>query len=397
MTSLSQTDRLARLKELHTQRFPAAARPVALSAPGRVEIIGNHTDHNHGLVLAAAVNLDTMAVISPRKDLRIRLHSEGYPVLELTLDSLDVVPDEAGTSLALIRGVAAGLKAAGYACGGFDAVMSSQVLSGSGLSSSAAFEVLVCHAFDVLYNGIVIDAVTRAKIGQYAENVYFMKPSGLMDQMASSCGGMVRIDFGGEQPQVESLQFSFAQAGYAMVVVSTDSSHDDLTPAYAAIPAEMKAAAAAAGGKVLREISFDQFLKALPAVRRAAGDRAVLRAIHYYQENQRVVHAASALQDGRLDDFFKAVNDSGLSSWTQLQNISVSDHDQPIALALAAARQLLSGRGACRIHGGGFAGTTLNFVPQDILPRFIETMEILFGAGCCHVLDVRAQGPLRLE
>ncbi len=397
MTSLSQTDRLARLKELHTQRFPAAVRPVALSAPGRVEIIGNHTDHNHGLVLAAAVNLDTMAVISPRKDLRIRLHSEGYPVLELTLDSLDVVPDEAGTSLALIRGVAAGLKAAGYACGGFDAVMSSQVLSGSGLSSSAAFEVLVCHAFDVLYNGTVIDAVTRAKIGQYAENVYFMKPSGLMDQMASSCGGMVRIDFGSEQPQVESLKFSFTQAGYAMVVVSTDSSHDDLTPAYAAIPAEMKAAAAAAGGKVLREISFDQFLKALPAVRRTAGDRAVLRAIHYYQENQRVVHAASALQDGRLDDFFKAVNDSGLSSWTQLQNISVSDHDQPIALALAAARQVLSGRGACRIHGGGFAGTTLNFVPQDILPRFIETMEILFGAGCCHVLDVRAQGPLRLE
>ena len=198
MTSLSQTDRLARLKELHTQRFPAAVRPVALSAPGRVEIIGNHTDHNQGLVLAAADNLDTMAVISPRKDLRIRLHSEGYPVLELTLDSLDVVPDEAGTSLALIRGVAAGLKAAGYACGGFDAVMSSQVLSGSGLSSSAAFEVLVCHAFDVLYNGTIIDAVTRAKIGQYAENVYFMKPSGLMDQMASSCGGMVRIDFGSE-------------------------------------------------------------------------------------------------------------------------------------------------------------------------------------------------------
>ncbi|MGI6725982.1 MAG: galactokinase [Christensenellales bacterium] len=397
MTALGQIGRLERLKEQHAQRFPGAARSVALSAPGRVEIIGNHTDHNHGLVLAAAVNLDTMAAVSPRKDLRVHLHSDGYPVMELTLDSLDTVPGEAGTSLALIRGVAAGLNAAGYAYGGFDAVMNSQVLSGSGLSSSAAFEVLVCYIFDVLYNGTVIDAVTRAKIGQYAENVYFLKPSGLMDQMASSCGGMVRIDFGGEQPQVENLQFSFAKAGYAMVVVSTDSSHDDLTPAYAAIPAEMKAAATAAGGKVLRDICFDQFLKALPAVRRTVGDRAVLRAIHYYQENQRVLQAAAALKDGRLDDFFKAVNDSGLSSWTQLQNISVSDHDQPIALALAAARQVLSGRGACRIHGGGFAGTTLNFVPKCSLACFIETMEMLFGAGCCHILDVRSQGPLCLE
>lgn len=387
-----QINRYKNLVILHQQVYNAKAGLAIASAPGRVEIIGNHTDHNHGKVLAAAVNMDTVAAFTPREDMVVNLHSEGYPAISLNLAALHPVPEEAGTSTALIRGVATGLVSRGYRIGGFDVVMSSQVLSGSGLSSSAAFEVLVCYILDVLYNKGTVDAITRAQVSQHAENAFFMKPSGLMDQMASSCGGLVEIDFKDSIPKVETLQIAFREAGYSMVIVNTKSSHDDLTPAYAAIPREMKAAAQAAGGQLLRDVPFDEFLAALPKVQQEAGDRAVLRALHFYQENQRVTQAVEALKTHNMDAFFKAINASGLSSWTQLQNITVHEDEQPIALALAVARQVLAGSGACRVHGGGFAGTTLNFVPFHKLDQFTQAMEALFGEGCCHELDVRPEG-----
>lgn len=389
-------ERFRELTALHQQAFNTDQPLAAFSAPGRVELVGNHTDHNHGKVLAAAVNLDTAAVASPRADLKVNLASEGYAPLAMDLADLNPRQEEAGTTAALIRGVAAGLSRRGLKVGGFDAVMNSRVLSGSGLSSSAAFEVLACFILENLYNEGLLDAVTRAQISQYAENAYFMKPSGLMDQMASSNGGMVKIDFGMEQPKVERLSFSFAEHGYAMVIVNTRSSHDDLTPAYAAIPKEMKAAAAAAGGSLLGDVPFETFLKSLPEVRKQAGDRALLRGLHFYQENIRVDRAAEALKTGDIQAFFDAINASGLSSWTLLQNISVHEQEQPMALALAVAAQVLGGRGACRVHGGGFAGTTLNFVPLDLLDIFIPAMEALFGLECCHSLDVRNEGPIRV-
>ncbi len=392
----AQQARWRRMIDLHQQHFGQAQALYALSAPGRAEIVGNHTDHNNGQVLAAAVNLDTAALVSPRDDLLVRVFSDGYGWITLSLDQLTPGSQPPGTSAALIAGVAEGLVRRGYRVGGFEAVVSSDVLSGSGLSSSAAFEVLVCYLFDVLYNGTTIDFVTRAQVGQYAENTHFGKPSGLMDQMASSSGGLVAIDFGQASPQVRAIPFSFMEAGYHMVIVNTGGSHDNLTDAYAAIPHEMKAAAAALGVGLLREAPFVRFLGSLSQVRAQAGDRAVLRALHFYQENQRVQQAADALEARRLDAFFEAVNASGLSSETQLQNIHVHEQEQPMALALALARQVLQGQGACRVHGGGFAGTTLNFVPLARLNTFTQTMEALFGPGCCHSLDVRAQGPVRV-
>ena len=398
LTALQDADtreRYARLLGLHRQHFRAGPL-YALSAPGRAEIIGNHTDHNRGRVLAAAINLDTAAVVSPREDLRVRLFSEGYGLIELGLDNLKPGAQQAGSSAALIAGVAEGLVKRGYSIGGFDAVVGSQVLSGSGLSSSAAFEVLVCYIFDVLFNGSSVDFISRAQIGQYAENVHFGKPSGLMDQMASSSGGLVAIDFREAIPQVDTIRFSYREVGYAMVIVNTGGSHDNLTEAYAAIPREMKAAAAVLGGETLSEVPFETFIDNLRRVREEAGDRALLRALHFYQENRRVAQAADALREGNLPAFFKAVNESGLSSETQLQNIHVNEKEQPMALALALARETLRGQGACRVHGGGFAGTTLNFVPLDMLEGFTHAMEALFGPGCCHSLDVRLEGPARI-
>jgi len=399
LTALKDADtreRYARLLGLHRQHFRSAGPLYALSAPGRAEIIGNHTDHNRGRVLAAAINLDTAAVVSPREDLRVRLFSEGYGLIELGLDNLKPGAQQAGSSAALIAGVAEGLVKRGYSIGGFDAVVGSQVLSGSGLSSSAAFEVLVCYIFDVLFNGSSVDFISRAQIGQYAENVHFGKPSGLMDQMASSSGGLVAIDFREAIPRVDTIRFSFHEVGYAMVIVNTGGSHDNLTEAYAAIPKEMKAAAAVLGGETLSEVPFETFIDNLRWVREEAGDRAVLRALHFYQENRRVAQAADALREGNLPAFFRAVNESGLSSETQLQNIHVNEREQPMALALALARETLQGQGACRVHGGGFAGTTLNFVPQGMLEGFTQVMEALFGTGCCHSLDVRLEGPARI-
>ncbi len=387
-----QTERCESLVEAHRQAFGGGKSLCLVSAPGRTEIIGNHTDHNRGRVLAAAVNLDTLAAASPRDDGRVRLYSEGYPQITLDLSDLSARTEERNSSAALIRGVAERMAALGWRIGGFDAVVTSRVLSGSGLSSSAAFEVAVAALFDALYNGFSLDAKTRARIGQYAENRHFGKPSGLMDQMASSVGGLVAIDFKEDEPEVAALPFSFAASDFHLIVVDTRGSHDDLTPAYSAIQSEMQAVARAMGAEVLRERDKAEFLENLAGIRQQTGDRAVLRAMHFYNENERVARAVAALEANDLPAFFGQVKASGLSSWTMLQNLYAHPQSQPLALALCIAGETLAGEGACRVHGGGFAGTTLNFVPGHKVAAFTRRMDALFGPGACLVLDVRAEG-----
>lgn len=387
-----QTIRYSELVKAHENLFHAEQRPLYLiSAPGRTEIIGNHTDHNNGRVLAAAVNLDCLACVTPRDDHQVRIHSMGYPAVELSLDDLNARADEEGTSLALVRGVARGMSDRGFKLGGFDAAVTSDVLGGSGLSSSAAYEVMVCAIFDALYNGFTVGSTPRAQIAQYAENAYFGKPCGLMDQMASSTGGLVTIDFK-DEPKVEPLSFSFSQEGYALVVVNTGGSHDHLTEEYAAIRQEMDAVAAFFGEKALRFVRPEQMMQQLSALRKQAGERAILRAMHYFDENQRVKQTVQAIRRQDLSAVLRELNASGDSSWKLLQNVFCVGTSQPMTLALAMAGQLLNGRGACRVHGGGFAGTTLNIVPEDLLDKFVGQMQSVFGSHACFVLDVRPEG-----
>lgn len=387
-----QMRRYSGLLTLHEDVFGREDALCFVSAPGRSELIGNHTDHNGGRVLAAAINVDTIACAARRQDNVVRFISEGYEPFEIALTELTPQPEEMGTSAALIRGVAAKMRELGYQVGGFDATATSDVLRGSGMSSSAAFEVLICAIFDQLYNDFSIDATTRASIAQYAENDFFMKPSGLMDQMASSTGGLVAINFQSAEPEVLPISFSFADAGYELVIVNTGGSHDDLTNEYAAIPEEMKAVAACFDAEALRFVRQEQFIKELPQVRQIAGDRAALRAFHFFGENERVNSAVQALQEKDMPVFLEAIRASGLSSWTLLQNVYSGAEHQQMAVSLAFADTFLGIRGASRIHGGGFAGTTLHFVPEDIVDGFVEAMNDLFGAGACHTVDVRPEG-----
>ncbi len=393
---VQQTTRYTHMLKRHEELFDASGSVLLISAPGRTEIGGNHTDHNHGKVLAAAINLDTLAAVSKRKDQMVRIFSDGYEPLEMQLNDLRMAPEEAGTTRALVRGVASKLVEEGFAIGGFDAAVSSTVRAGSGLSSSAAFEVLICAIFDALYNGWRMDATKRAQYSQYAENVYFGKPSGLMDQTASSIGGLTYIDFKGDQPKIEALSYDFAAKGFALVVVNTGGSHDDLTPHYAAIPEEMHAVAACFGEESLRRVRPEQMLGGIPLIREKLGiakaDRAILRAAHYFAENQRVTDMADALRRDDLPAFLQNVVDSGASSAMYLQNIYAKNDAQEVALALMLADQKLRGKGAWRIHGGGFAGTTLNFVPLKELEGFVKELEAVFGARSCQVLDIRPEG-----
>lgn len=368
-----------------------------ISAPGRTEIGGNHTDHNLGKVLAASVNLDTVAAVAARNDLTVRLKSEGYDALTLDLGDLQVHTEEEGTTAALIRGVAAKMQARGLKIGGFDAAVTSTVASGSGLSSSAAFEVMVCAILDSLYNGSVLDRSTRAKICQYAENVYFGKPSGLLDQMASSVGGLVTVDFGTEGPDMQALSYDFSAKGYALVVTATGGSHADLTPHYAAIPSEMKAVAACFGKEVLRQVPEENFRAAVASLRGKVSDRAILRAMHFYAENHRVEKQVAALQADDLTAFLEEIRASGRSSFMYLQNVVPDAANENLALALAMAEEMLGSRGAWRVHGGGFAGTTLNFVPNDLVDAFVQRMDETFGKGACHILAIRPEGPAELK
>ncbi len=391
---VSQTGRYARLLKRHEEIVNNSDGLLMVSAPGRTEIGGNHTDHNRGRVLAAAVNLDTLSAVSARDDMEVHVYSDGYAPIVVDLSDLTVKEEEKGTTSALIRGVAARMVELGYKVGGFNAAVTSSVASGSGLSSSAAFEVMVCAILDQLYNGFTIDFITRAKISQYAENVYFGKPSGLLDQMASSAGGLVTVDFRNDDPEVRAMNFDFAKYGYALVVVATGGSHADLTDDYAAIPAEMKQVAACFNEPYLRRIRPEEFYQALPTLRGKVSDRALMRALHFFEEDERVVRQVSALDRSDLFAFMWEIICSGRSSYMYLQNVYAHNNDQSLSLALAMAEHMLSDKdGAWRIHGGGFAGTTLNFVPTAQLKHFIETMENAFGERCCHVLDIRPEGP----
>ena len=394
---VAQSTRYAQLLKRHEEIVgnPEGLRMV--SAPGRTEIGGNHTDHNRGKVLAAAVNLDTVAAVTPRQDGVVNIHSEGYAPMSVSLDDLSVHEDEKGTTAALVRGVAAGLKDAGLTIGGFDAVMTSTVRGGSGLSSSAAVEVLLCAIFDELYNGNVLTAKQRAKISQYAENVYFGKPCGMLDQMASSLGGLAYMDFKESDPELQAVSYDFAAKGYSLVVVNTGGSHDDLTDDYAAVPAEMRAVAAFFGEETLRSVLPERFMQAIPQLRESLkfphADRAILRAAHYFAENRRVTEQVDALKNDDLDEFFHLIIDSGRSSYCYLQNIFAKSDRQELSLGLMMAEQKLTGIGAWRVHGGGFAGTTLNFVPVKKLDAFVRDMEAVFGAHSCNILDIRPVGP----
>ena len=368
------------------------------SAPGRTEISGNHTDHQHGCVLAAAVNLVTVAEVTLNHFGLIRVQSEGYPVVEVDLNDLSVHEEEKNTTASLIRGVAAAFSQRGAQLEGFDARVRSSVLPGSGLSSSAAFEVLIGTICNELFFDKRLSAVEIAQVGQYAENVYFGKPCGLMDQTASSVGGMVFIDFENpDSPVVERIDFDFAAAGHALCIIDSGADHADLTDEYAAIPGELKKISAFFGKEVLRDIPEADFFAALPELRHRVPDRAILRAIHFYQENKRVQRQVQALRDGDFDAFLGLVSESGHSSWMYLQNITptgATEH-QDVAVALALCDTLLRGRGAFRVHGGGFAGTVQAFVPLEMLDSFKEGMERVLGEGKCHVLSIRSEGGIR--
>lgn len=376
------------------------SKHLIYSAPGRTEISGNHTDHQHGCVLAAAVDLETVATVELNGSNKIHINSVGYPEFSVSLDDLSVQPDEKNTTAALVRGVAAAFAQRGAKLAGFNAVIQSSVLPGSGLSSSAAFEVLIGTICNDLFFENKLSAIEIAQIGQWAENVYFGKPCGLMDQMASSVGGMVFIDFEKpENPVVEKLDFDFSKSGYTLCIIDSGADHADLTDEYAAIPGELKQLCACFGKEYLREIPETDFLKALPKLRGNVTDRAILRAMHVYAENERVLAQVAALKAGDIDTFLRLCTESGHSSWMYLQNICPAGavNQQAVALTLALCDKLLAGRGAYRVHGGGFAGTVQAFVPNDMLDEFKTKIESVLGAGSCHMMNIRENGGIRVS
>ena len=387
--------RYTQLLDLFEKTFPGEDEVTLFSAPGRTEIGGNHTDHEHGRVLAASVDMDMIAAASVTEDHMIRILSEGYPMCEICLDDMGVKESEVNTTAALIRGVAAKFMQLGCKVGGFSAVVTSSVLPGSGLSSSAAFEVLTGNIINHLFFEDKADAVQIAQIGQYAENVYFGKPSGLMDQMASSVGNLITIDFEDPSaPVVRRLDVDFEKSGLKLCIINCWADHADLTDEYAAVTVEEQSVAAYFGKKVLREVSEEDFFSQLPALRSKFGDRAVLRSIHFYQDNERVLEQVSALESGDIKTFLKLVSKSGRSSWMYLQNIvptGAKEH-QEMAVALALCEKLLGEEGAFRVHGGGFAGTCQAFVPEHMIGEFTQKMDQFLGEGSCHVLNIRSVG-----
>ncbi len=393
-----------RLRELmleYAETFPCSddAETLLFSTPGRTELGGNHTDHQHGHGLAASVNLDTIACVVPNNSQTIRIKSRHHRLAEVDLSDLSVKKEETGNSVSLLRGVAARLTQLGYTMGGFDAYTTTRVLRGSGLSSSAAFEVLTATIMNQLFCGGALSSTELAKVGQYAENVYFGKPCGLMDQMACATGGVIVIDFKDpDNPDLRRVQVDLSRFGHALCIIDTRASHADLTADYAAITQEMRQVAACFGREILGDVSFDQFRESLATVRATCGDRAALRAYHFFRDDQRVLLECDALEKGDFDTFLHHVRQSGRSSFMYLQNVSNyrESRSQPVALLLALAEDLLAGRGACRVHGGGFAGTIQAFVPLDILSSFVAGMEAVAGQGACHVLSFRNVGSVPL-
>ena len=395
----AQMERYRRLFQGLTDTFGSCDRAAVFSAPGRTEIGGNHTDHQHGKVLAGSVNLDIIAAVAPNGEKVIRVQSEGFPMAAVDLDDLEVHPEEYNQFISILRGTAAWFARQGCPLEGFNAYITSTVFKGSGLSSSAALEVLLGNIFNSLFHKNKCTPVEIAQIGQYAENVYFGKPSGLLDQMASSVGGMVAIDFAdNDHPIVEKVDFDFAATGYALCIIDSGADHADLTDEYAAVTMELKKVCTHFGKSVLREVPGEELFAALPELRKECGDRAVLRALHVYHENDRVDNQVAALRRGDFDFFLSEIRESGLSSWRYLQNVvpaGYTEH-QDVAFALALAEHLLDTAGACRVHGGGFAGTIQAFVPLDMLEGFKAGIERTLGEGKCYVLTIRPVGGVRL-
>lgn len=369
------------------------------SAPGRSEVGGNHTDHQHGEVLAASINLDTIAVVRATDDNQIRIISDDYDEVVIALDDLEPEEDEKETTLALIKGVLAGFVEGGHKVGGFCAYATSDVLIGAGLSSSAAFETLIGTILSGLYNAMSVSPVEIALIGQYAENVYFGKPCGLMDQMACSVGNLVHIDFENpKDPKVEKLAFDMSEHGYSLCITDTKGSHADLTDEYAAVPREMKAVANYFGKDVLRDVTYEEVIREITTLRKTLGDRSVLRAMHFLCENERVVKEVNALKWGDMNLFLDNVKESGDSSFKYLQNVySGKDvENQNVSIALMMSDVLLKTEGVSRVHGGGFAGTIQAFVKNDFVATYKEHMDHIFGEGSCKDLRIRKYGGMKV-
>ncbi len=373
------------------------------STPGRTEIGGNHTDHNFGRVLAGSINLDSVAVAARNNENVVRVYSVGYDnAFEVSLDMLEPNPEEFGTTTSLIRGIAARLKELGYEIGGFNAYLTSDVLPGSGLSSSASIEVLIGNIISSLYNEDKILPEELAMTGQYAENIFFGKPCGLMDQVACAMGGIVTIDFRDPaDPQITKVDFDFAAQDYSMIVVDTGGTHADLTDDYASVPTEMKSVAEALGSSVVREIEIEDLMASLSEVRAKTGDRAVLRALHFLGDNARVTRQVAALENNDFKSFLDMITDSGNSSYKRLQNIYSPSNvsEQGVALALSLTENFLEeiGEGACRVHGGGFAGTIQIFLPNKAVEAYGKLMKPIFGENAVHALKIRALGTLHLN
>ncbi len=395
-----QAERYQKIRAGFEETFGSSEGASFYSAPGRTEIGGNHTDHNHGRVLAASIDLDIVGMARRREDGIARLRSVEYPRMD-EVDLSDLEPrEETSGSQAIIRGICARCKELGYNIGGFECYTQTRVLKGSGLSSSAAFEILVVTVVSHLYNDGNIDPIAAAKIAQYAENVYFGKPSGLLDQMASSMGSVTAMDFADpEKPQVENVSFDLNAYKHAMCVVDTGGNHADLTADYASIPQEMKAVAKFFGKEFLREVDEAEFYDKLGEARKAVGDRPALRAMHFFDDDRLAHEEAQALRDKDFEKFLERVKASGKSSIQRLQNVfaPASPIEQGITLALSVSERLLNGRGACRVHGGGFAGTIQAYVPFDILDSYREGMEKVFGKGSCYVLSVRGCGGVEVK
>jgi len=372
------------------------------SSPGRTEIGGNHTDHNFGRVLAGAVNLDNIAVAAANGSNTIRIKSVGYPEFQVDLSDLSIDESQFYTSGSLVKGICAKMKENGYAIGGFDACIEGRVPKGSGLSSSASFEVLIGTILNELFNNGKMPAVENAIIGQWAENNYFGKPCGLMDQTACSVGGLITIDFKDPaNPGVKEVDFDFVATGFSLVITDVGGGHDDAASQaeYASLPTEMKSVAAELGANVLREVTLEQIIEKIPEIRKKTGDRAILRAFHFQGDNQRVVDQVAALENNDFQSFLKMVVESGYSSYMYNQNIFdvVHKDDQVVSLALALSEMVLKGSGAWRVHGGGFGGTIQAFVPQDKLEEYVKTLEHVYGKGTCHNLFIRSKGSVKLE
>ncbi len=391
--------RLVSVVEGFEKHFGKSETASLFSAPGRTEICGNHTDHQHGCVVAASVCSDTIACASKTDKRVISIKSRGFDMIEVSLDELEVKPDEKNNASALVRGVAAGFLKKGFAVGGFEAYTDTNVLKGSGMSSSAAFEVLVGTILNELYCNGKASPVDIAKIGQYAENVFFGKPCGLMDQLACSVGGIIAIDFNNiDSPQITKVNYDFALSGYSLCIIDTGADHSDLTDDYAAIPKEMGEVAAFFGKEYLSEITRVEFFDRLSFLKSAVSGRAVLRAVHYFRETERAKKLAHDLEKGNIPEFLRLVNESGRSSFMYLQNIisPSKPENQEVALSLALCERLLGGEGAFRVHGGGFAGTVQAFVPAQKAEQFKTSIERIIGTGSCHVLSIRSFGGIML-